>query len=267
MASQSKYYNTGGGSLKFTPIVNGVLGAEEEFGQTENIGFSTEIETLTHDNTETNVTYEDMNILKKVTGKLNIETLEISPVMLTRAFLGTNNTSSVIADAIAGTASLGFVTATALDTAYPIGVKHLDTATIVVKDDTDVTTYVLGTDYTLSTVNNVTMITFPTSGGTIVATDVLHITADNSAYDDISIEGFIDSKLEGVLTFTSDTANGVSYVYTFHRVSILASGDYTLKSSEDFAKLSFEGTMLASELVSGDGISKLFKIEGTELTV
>ena len=64
---QSKYYNTGGGSLKFTPIVDGVLGTEEDFGQTENISFSTEIETLTHDNTETCTTYEDMNILKKVT--------------------------------------------------------------------------------------------------------------------------------------------------------------------------------------------------------
>lgn len=266
MAAQSKYYNTGGGALKFTPIINGVLGTEEEFGQTENISFSTEIETLTHDNTETNVTYEDMNILKKVTGSLNIETLEISPAMLTRAFLGANNTNAVIADAIAGTASLGFVTATALDTEYAIGVKHLDDSTIVVKDDSDVTTYVLDTDYTLNRVGDITYIKFLTSGGTIVADDVLHITADNSAYDDISIEGFIDTKLEGVLTFISDTANGVAYTYTFHRVSLLASGDYSLKSSEEFAKLTFEGTMLASELVSGDGVSKLFKIEGAELT-
>lgn len=267
MASNSKYYNTGGGSLKFTPIVNGVLGTEEEFGQTENISFTTDVETLTHDNTETSTTYEDMSILKKVTGSLNIETLEISPEMLTRAFLGANNTSAVSANAIGTTASLGFVTATALDTAYPIGVKHLDVATIVVKDDSDITTYVLDTDYTLSTMGDTTYITFLTSGGTIVADDVIHITADNSAYSDISIEGFINSKLEGVLTFTSDTANGVAYTYTFHRVSLLASGDYSLKSSEEFAKLTFEGTMLASELISGDGISKLFKIEGTELTV
>ena len=254
--AQSKYYNTGGGSLKFTPIVDGVLGVEEDFGQTENISFSTEVETLTHDNTETCTTYEDMNILKKVTGKLSIETLEISPTMLTRAFLGSNSTTSVIANAIAGTASLGFVTATALDTEYAIGVKHLDDSTIVVKDDADTVTYVLNTTY----------ITFLTSGGTITASDDLHITADNSAYDDIVIEGYIDTKLEGVLTFTSCASNGVSYVYTFHRVSLLASGDYNLKSSEEFAKLAFEGTMLASELVSGAGISKLFKIEGTELT-
>ena len=217
--AQSKYYNTGGGSLKFTPIVDGVLGTEEDFGQTENISFSTEVETLTHDNTETCTTYEDMNILKKVTGKINIETLEISPAMLTRAFLGTNDTTAVIADAIAGTADLGFVTATAFDVAYAIGVKHLDVATIVVKDATDTTTYTLDDDYSLSTMGDITYITFITGGtGVIVADDVIHITADNSAYSDISIEGYMDTKLEGVLTFTSCSANGVSYVYTFHRV-------------------------------------------------
>ncbi len=264
--AQSKYYNTGGGSLTFTPIVDGVLGVEEDFGQTENISFSTEVETLTHDNTETCTTYEDMNILKKVTGKLSIETLEISPTMLTRAFLGSNSTTSVIENATGTTPALGFVTATALDTAYAIGVKHLDDSTIVVQDDADTVTYVLDTDYTLERKGDVTYITFPTSGGTITADDVLHIVADNSAYDDITIEGYIDTKLEGVLTFTSCASNGVSYVYTFHRVSLLASGDYALKSSEEFAKLAFEGTMLASELVSGAGISKLFKIEGTELT-
>ncbi len=264
--AQSKYYNTGGGSLTFTPIVDGVLGTEEEFGQTENIAFSTEIETLTHDNTETCTTYEDMNILKKVTGKLNIETLEISPTMLTRAFLGTDSTASVIADAIAGTASLGFVTCTAFDTAYAIGVKHLDDATIVVKDDADSVTYILDTDYTLARQGDVTYITFPTAGGTIVESDILHITADNVGYNDITIEGYTETKLEGVLTFTSCASNGVSYVYTFHRVSLLASGDFALKSSEEFSKITFEGIMLASELVSGAGISKLFKIEGTELT-
>jgi len=263
--AKSKYYNTGGGSLKFTPIVDGVLGTEEDFGQTENISFSTEIETLTHDNTETCTTYEDMNILKKVTGKLNIETLEISPTMLVRAFLGKDNSAEVIENTIATTPADGFVTNTVHGDAYAIGVKHLDDSTIVVKDDTDITTYVLGTDYTLNRMGNITYITF--IGATIIAGDILHITADNVAYNDISIEGYIETKLEGVLTFTSCSANGVSYTYTFHRVSLLASGDYMLKSSEEFVKIAFEGTMLASELISGDGISKLFKIEGTELTV
>lgn len=260
--AQSKYYNTGGGTLYFTPIVNGVMGTEVDFGGTENVSFSSEIETLKHDNTEGGTTFEDLSILKKVTGKISIETLEASPAMLTRAFLGANNSAVVTATT---DAALDNVTVAAFATAYPLSKKFL--SNIVVKDDADLITYTLGVDYTLSTVDNVTSITFISGGaGGIVLTDVIHITADNLGYTNVSIEAFIDSKLEGQLRFVSDAANGLSYTYTFHKVSLLASGDYMLKSPTEFAKLSFEGSMLASELVTGTGISKLFKIEATELT-
>ena len=265
--AQSKYYNTGGGVLYFTPLVDGVLGTEAEFGGTDNVAFSSEIETLTHDNTEGAVMVEDKSILKKITGKLAIETVELSPDMLVKAFLGADESVVVIADAIAGTPALGFMTVTAFDTAYAIGVKHLDVATIVVKDATDTTTYTLDDDYSLSTVGEVTYITYITGGsGGILADDIVHITADNVGYNDIRVEGFMETKLEGQLRFVSDTANGIAYTYTFHRVSLLASGDFALKSSEEFSKLTFEGSMLASELISANDESKLFVITGTELT-
>lgn len=255
--AQTKYYNTGGGELKFTPIVDGVAGTEIDFGQTENISFAIETETLTHDNTESCTTFEDMNILKKVTGALTIETLEISPEMLERAYLG-DLTRTAVASA---TATLANVTVTLLDTAYYIGDKFL--SNVVVQDATDTTTYVEGTDYTIDYDKG--LIT-ALSTGAISALDVLHVTYDNAAYDDINIEGFIQSKIEGILKFNSCAAQGISYTYTFHRVSLLASGDYSLKSSDDFVKLTFEGTMLASDLISGAGLSKLFKIEGAEKT-
>ena len=262
--AQSKYYNTGGGVLYFRPLIDGVLGIESEFGGTENVSFSSEVETLTHDNTEGAVTVEDLSILKKITGKLTIETVEVSPEMLIKAFLGTDESVAVIANATGTTPSLGFVTNVLHGETYPIGVKHLDDATIVVKDDTDVTTYVLDTDYTLSRMGDTTYITF--IGATIITGDILHIIADNSAYSDIRVEGFMESKLEGQLRFVSDVANGVAYTYVFHKVSLLASGDFMLKSTEEFSKLSFEGSMLASELITANDESKLFVITGTELT-
>ncbi len=255
---QTKYYNTGGGALKFTPIVDGVAGAQVDFGQTENVSFSTETETLTHDNTETCTTYEDMNILKKVTGKINIETLEISPEMLERAYLGTLTRAGTSAGSITAEP----VTITTLGVPYPLSVKFV--SNVIVKDDGDATTYDLNIDYTIDADKGIIT---AIDGGAISALDVIHVSADNSAYDDINIEGFIDSKLEGILEFESCAGNGISYTYTFHRVSLLASGDYMLKSAEEFSKLAFEGTMLASELITGDGISKLFKIAGSEKTV
>lgn len=253
--AQTKYYNTGGGSLEFTPIVNGVLGAKEDFGQTENITFNVTTETITHDNTETCTSYEDMNILKKVTGKLAIETLEISPEMLQRAYLG----SLTRANNPSGTAILANVTIVALGEAYFVGSKYI--SNVIVKDDSDTTTYTLGVDYTLD--EDKGMIS-AVAGGAILVNDIIHVTYDNASYDDVTIQGFTETKLEGVLTFTSCAGSGMSYVYTFHRVSLLASGDYSLKSADEFVKLAFEGTMLASELVTGAGVSKLFKIEGSE---
>jgi hypothetical protein len=255
--AQVKYYNTGGGALYFTPIVNGAYTTEEDFGQTENVAFSTEQETLTHDNTEGCTTFEDINILQKVTGTITIDTVEISPDMLTRAYLGTKYVTSVPA----GTDVNETISAAVLDTAVSMAVKNI--YNVKVKDATDTTTYVEGTDYTISSkAGTVTLL----STGSISAGDEIHVTYDNYAYDDIRIEAFQDAKLEGRLRFEGCSSSGISYVYTFHKVSLLASGDFNLKSPTELQQLSFAGTMLASDLISGDGISKLFKIEGTEIT-
>lgn len=257
MASRSEYYNTGGGELFFSPLVNGALQTEEAFGQTENIAFSTTLDELAHDNSESCVVYEDIKILKKVTGTLSIETLEISPEMLTRAFLGTNATTPVASGSVSDEA----VTITSLGVAYKLSKKYV--SNVVVTDDTDVTTYVEGTDYSVNSDNGtITALT----GGAIVAGDVLHVDFDNAGYDDIRIEGFTQSKIEGQLRFQGCAGNGISYEYTFYRVSLMASGDFSLKNATEFAKLSFEGTMLADETKSGTGVSKLFKIEGAKKT-
>jgi len=258
MSAQSKYYNTGGGELFFAPIVDGVIGNETAFGQTENVTFSSEIETLTHDNTEGTITIEDMSILKKITGTLAIESVEISPEMLMKAFLATDKSSTV---PLATATDLDDVTMTELDIAYYMGLKHV--SNLVVKDDSDVTTYVNGTDYTYDSESGyITAL----GSGSITASDILHITADNAGYEDIQLEGFMESKLEGKLRFVGKSATGLNYTYIFHRVSLLASGDFALKSSEEFTKVSFEGSMLASEDVIAQDESKLFQIKATKLT-
>jgi len=257
MAANVEYYNTGGGELFFTPITDGVAGTEVPFGQTENISFSTETETLTHDNTEGCVVVEDINILKKITGKITLETVEISPEMLTRAFLGTDLTVEIPE----GTGTTTTVTVTELDTAYEIGSKYV--SNVVVKDETDTTTYVEGTDYTIDSTKG--MIT-ALSGGAITAGDVLNVTYDNGAYSEIRIETFTKEKIEGKLRFVSCSSVGVPYEYLFHKVSLLASGDFSLKSAEELQKLAFEGTMLSDETITGSGLSKLLTITGVKKT-
>ena len=256
MAAQSKYYSTGGGELKFTPIVNGVLGTEVDFGETENVDFSTTVETIKHDNTEGAVAFEDLNILKKVTGKLLITTVEASPAMLERAMLADLDTHHV--DKATGTKLDDYVV-NGLDVAHFLGTKFM--SNVVVENSDDSTTYVEGTDYTMQ--YDAGKITILSSGG-IADGDKIDITFDNAEYNDYNLEGYEKTKIEGILVFQSHAANGLSYVYTFHKVSLLASGNFSLKSDKDIAKLSFDGVILASELVTGDGVSKLFNIKATE---
>jgi hypothetical protein len=255
MASKPEYYNTGGGELFFTPIVNGVIGTEVPFGQTENIAFQTEVEELAHDNTEGCVVYEDLKILKKITGTLNIETLEISPDMLTRAFLATDATVTVPSGSVSGEE----VVLGALDKAYPVSKRFI--SNVVVKDDSDATTYVEGTDYTYDSDKGTVT---PLSTGAITANDTVHVSFDNAEYLDIRIEAFTQTKIEGKLRFVSCAGAGLSYTYTFHRVSLLSSGEFSLKNATEFAKLAFTGTMLADDTIQGTGLSKLFKIEGVK---
>lgn len=256
--AQSKYYNTGGGVLYFTSLVDGVLGTETEFGGTENVAFSSEIETLEHDNTEGAVIVEDISILKKITGSLAIDSIEISPAMLTKAFLGTDFTANVGADG-----TLPVIGTVVLDQDYPLSLKYL-TITSVTAGTAGV--LALDDDYTITVVNDVTTITIITGGvaGT-GAGESITIVSTNLSYDDIRIEAFLQSKIEGQLRFVSAPANGVAYTYTFHKVSLLASGDFALKSAEEFTSVSFEGKMLASELITAQNESKLFVITGTEL--
>ena len=265
MAANTKYFTTGGGSLYISLIENGVKQPEKPFGETKNLSYSITIEELTHENTETCTVFEDLTIQKKVTGALNIETFEVSPDMLLMHSLGTDYTTTVPANAIATTASLGFVTAGALGNPVTVGVKFLDQATVVVKDETDATTYVLDTDYSLQYQPNggMTVIT-PLAGGAIPANSVLHVTGDNASYEAIKIEAFTKNKVECALRFVSCAANGISYEYFFHKVSLRASGDMTLKNATEFATLTFEGKILADETVTGTGASKLLRIEGAE---
>ena len=256
MAAQSKYYNTGGGELKFTPIENGVLGTKVDFGQTENMDFSTSVETIKHDSTEGSVAFEDLNILKKVTGKLSIATVEISPEMLGR---GTLSDVTTIDTPKATATKLDDYVVNGLDTKHLLGTKFMSNVDVENSDDS--TTYVEGTDYTMSYDEGA--ITILSSGG-IADGDKIDITFDNAHYADYNLEGYTKSKIEGVLEFVSHAANGLSYTYTFHKVSLLASGSFSLKSDKDLAKISFDGVLLSSEFVTGDGVSKLFNIKSTE---
>lgn len=79
------------------------------------------------------------------------------------------------------------VTITALDTAYHLAHRYLkDTPTITVKDVTNATTYIEGTDYTL---NKRTGEIVALTGGGISAAAVVHVTYAYYSYELLTIRG------------------------------------------------------------------------------
>jgi len=110
---------------------------------------------------------------------------------------------------------------------------------VVVKDATDTTTYVEGTDYDLDAeLGRI----FIREGGSIGATDSLLVDFDFATLTIDEVRGLKQASLTGVLKFVSINANDASkeIEYQFHSVSLRAEGDFALIGDE-FATLSLTG--------------------------
>ena len=258
MATTEKDYSQrrlGGGKLYIAPRdpLDDTLGEEEWFGLTENLVQTTEQEFITIDNTEGCTTLTDSQVISKTTVTLTWDSKNTSPINFVRAFQGDLSTT----DVIAGTDSLvtGAVT---LDTPIPLSYKYA--TNIVVKDETDATTYVLNTDYTVDTTIEPNTVT-PITGGAIIDGDVLHIDYDYAGYTEGLIKAFAGAKVTAQLRFEMCNNGGYDYEIKYHKADISAAGDFLLKAVEDAGVISFSATVV--KLTTEDG---LFDIGWEELT-
>jgi len=252
MAVSTDFINTGGGKLYIEPFVDGVLnGKRTYFGITENVNLTTEVSYLEHKNTETSVTKTDKKLQKSVGATLSFATAEISIPMLARAY-GGKITQKVQTAQVATAVTLASVSIGAF---YEIGFYKI--TTLVVKDSTDATTYVEGTDYSVDAGSGIIEIL---EGTTIVDGSALNLTVTADAYTGSLMAGLKGDALEARLVFISDPLAGKRFKYTFKKVSINASGDFGLKG-EDFAILNFEGSALADDTVTDATLSDYFDME------
>ena len=248
MAS-ADYLSTGGGKLYIKSIVGGVKQPMVYFGSTDDIKLTSNVTYIEHKNTEQSVSVTDKKVATDRKATITFTSSEISPEMLSRAYMGTKATVTQAA----GTAVAQVLTNIAFDTFYDTGIVKI--TQMVVKDSTDTTTYVEGTDYTYD--KNTGYITFLASGGTIVAGDEIHLTIDNDSYDKTLVASLKGEQLEGELIFISDPQAGEKYRYTFKKVDITATGDFALKSA-DFTTISFEGEALVDDTVTDPTLSDYF---------
>ena len=225
-----------GGALFIEPYAtDGVtLGAKIAFGTTDEITLSTEVEKVQHNDTETKESVLDGDYVVGRTVTLSFTTADISPTMLSRAYLG--STSAVTQSAAVDVAVV--TAAVVIGGRYNTGYRNV--TSVVVKDVTDATTYVEGTDYTLAKKGGYIVIL---DGGSISATDVLHLTVNAPAGTGTLINAMQLDALQGRLTYTGEASIGDSHEYVLEKVSLNASGDVALKSGE-FTTISFEGSAL-----------------------
>lgn len=224
-----------GGALFIEPYAtDGVtLGAKIAFGTTDEITLSTEVEKVQHNDTETKESVLDGDYVVGRTVTLSFTTADISPTMLSRAYLG--STSAVTQVAAVDVAVV--TAAVVIGGRYNTGYRNV--TSVVVKNVTDTITYVEGTDYTLAKKGGYIVIL----GGSISAAAILHLTVNAPAGTGTLINAMQLDALQGRLTYTGEASVGDSHEYVLEKVSLNASGDVALKSGE-FTTISFEGSVL-----------------------
>jgi len=139
------------------------------------------------------------------------------------------------------TAASGAYTATItgiLDKWVDIG--HLDLATCVVKDETDTTTYVEGTDFEVNTRLGLLKVISATIDG-----DELHISGNKAASTGFKITGATSPIINvGLYLDGKNYIGGGDVKLRVWQAQIRAEGDFDLLAQGGFPELSFAGTMI-----------------------
>lgn len=125
---------------------------------------------------------------------------------------------------------------------YDLTHRNVTAATVVVKNSTEVTTYVLGTDYDEDAVSGRIYII---PGGGISDGDEIHVTAYNYTADtSTTVRSGVDNTIEGSLRFIGDPATGPIWELEVWSVSMTPEGALGF-ISDDYAEFTLKGKVQA----------------------
>ncbi len=236
---------TGGGKLYFEKLnSDGTYDNIMYFGKTDGLSFSTSVDWKEHYDTEGCTTLLDARYPSKKSAEIKFSTSEITIDMQNRAFLGTivNTTQTAETDkaiVIAGTEVMA---------GYIVDIGILNGTGLIVKDATDTTTYVEGTDYTFDSKAGFLEIIV---GGSIVDGAGLDLTVGDVPAQSIKTSATMkESALLGRFTVVTASQTGNNFKYIFKKLSITQDGDFSIKG-EDIATLSFTGSAMVDGVDNG----------------
>jgi hypothetical protein len=132
---------------------------------------------------------------------------------------------------------------------------YVSITTIEVKDETDTTTYVEGTDYTIDRETGLLGIV---NSGAILDDSALNVTLSASEYTGEAVEYLNATQVEMELKFIGCPSDGQKYETTIYKVKVAATGEVGLKGDE-YIPIPFTGTALA-DTSKGSGLSQYGKV-------
>lgn len=157
--------------------------------------------------------------------------------VLNLALAGTRTDKSAAGDSVTSEVVVGYH-----DRSFVLA--HNDVSSVVVKDETDVTTYVLGTDYEITSAR-LGMIKV-LSTGSIGDGDTLHVSYDYAAETGYEIEGGTDNEKRIALYLDGQNlVNGDYVTFLVDVASIMNSSGMDLKSA-DHIPVTFSGIIEGS---------------------
>jgi len=216
---------------------DGTLGDKFYPGTTDVVSFNTDLEKIDHNDTEDEEQVLDGEDVVKRNMTIAFTTADINDTFNRLAYLSSEvalTQSAVTDEAVTIASALA-------DKVEDLGFK--DITALVVKDSTDVTTYVEGTDYTYDRKWG-TLIVLST--GSISDADELHVTLTaNAITDGKTLSSFQVDKREFRMTYQGRSSKGRNEKHIFEKVSVAMEGDRTLKSTEKaYTLISFTGAVL-----------------------
>ena len=186
-------------------------------GTTDMLSFNTDLEKIEHNDTEEEEQVLDGEDVIKRNMTIAFTTADINDTFNALAYLS----SSTDFTQTASPGEAVTLSAVALDGVANIG--FYDLSNLVVQDDTDTTTYVLGTDYTFDRKWG-TFIALST--GSITALDDLHLVFDAAEITaGKNLSSFQVDKREYRMTYQGRSSKGRNERHVFEKVSIAMEGD------------------------------------------
>lgn len=221
-------YTLGKGKVIFQAGTS-FVGNYRDLGNASVFNVSVETENLEHFSSRAGTKTKDKDIVTQIKAKGTLTLDDVNVNNLKEWFFGTTIAETVqsIDPAVASdlTASL--------DKWVVIGKYNI--TGLVVKDETDVTTYVLDTDYEVDTKAGLLR---ALSSGAIGDTDVLHLTYATPALNSYLIDGLKSSSAKGHIYFVGDPPVGKIQDIKGY-VSLKPTGDLSL-IGEEWQNIQFE---------------------------